>query len=71
MQFVDVVKMICEEFLQWFVVLIVKHVKCVYRERFVEFAVQLRVISAEYNFVEYEKIVNELSFICKRSSKKL
>ncbi len=37
-KFVDTVKTICEKFLQWFVALIAKHVECVYRERFVEFA---------------------------------
>jgi hypothetical protein len=66
--FVDVMKTICEEFLQWFVASIAKHVECVCRERFVEFAFWLRVVFAEYDFVEYEKIVNELSSVRKRSS---
>jgi hypothetical protein len=69
-KFVDVVKTICEEFLQWFVASIAKHVECVYHERFVEFAFKLRIVFIEYNFVEYEKIINELLFIYKRSSMK-
>jgi hypothetical protein len=40
-RFVDALKTICEEFLQWFVASIAKHVECVYRERFVEFAFRL------------------------------
>jgi ribosomal protein L32 len=41
-RFVDAVKTICEEFLQWFVASIAKHVECVCRERLVEFAFWLR-----------------------------
>ncbi len=67
-RFVDVVRTICEEFLQWFVASIAKHVECVCRERFVEFAFWLRIVFAEYDFVEYEKIVNELSSVRKRLS---
>jgi hypothetical protein len=67
-ELVDIVKMICEEFLQRFVASIAKHVKCARRERFVEFAFRLRAVFAEHDFVEYEKIVDELSFVCKRSS---
>ncbi len=66
-KFVNVVKTICEEFLQWFVASIAMHVECVYCERFVEFVFWLRVIFVKYDFVEYVKIVNELSFVCKRS----
>jgi hypothetical protein len=69
-KFVDVVRIICEEFLQWFVASIAKHIECVYRERFVEFAFELQIVFVEYDFVEYEKIMNELSFICKRLSMK-
>ncbi len=69
-KFVDVVKTICEKFLQWFVASIAKHIECVCRERFVEFAFWLRIVFVEYDFVEYEKIVNELSFVYKRSSMK-
>ncbi len=69
-RFVDVVKTICEKFLQWFVASIAKHIECVCRERFVEFAFWLRIVFVEYDFVEYEKIVNELSFVYKRSSMK-
>jgi hypothetical protein len=36
-RFVDAVKTICEEFLQWFVASIAKHVEYVYRERLVKF----------------------------------
>jgi hypothetical protein len=57
-KFVDVVKTICEEFLQWFVASIAKHVECVCREDLVEFAFELRVVFIEYDFVEYEKIIN-------------
>ncbi len=67
-RFVDAVRTICEKFLQWFVASIAKHVECVFRERFVEFAFWLRIVFVEYDFVEYEKIVNELSFVCKHSS---
>jgi hypothetical protein len=66
-KFVDVVKTICENFLQWFVSSIAKHVECVCRERFVEFAFWLRIVFVKYDFVEYEKIINKLSFIRKRS----
>jgi hypothetical protein len=69
-KFVDAVKTICEEFLQWFVASIAKHIEYVYCERFVEFAFWLRIVFVEYDFVEYEKIINELSFVRKRSSMK-
>ncbi len=67
-ELVDIVRTICEEFLQRSVASIAKHVKCARRERLVEFAFRLRIVFAEHDFVEYEKIVDELSFVRKRSS---
>jgi hypothetical protein len=54
-RFVDVVKTIYENFLQWFIASIAKHVEDVYRERLVKFVFWLRIVSAEYDFANMKK----------------